>query len=160
MLFIIFWSKWYSRVIGQGISGPENFKKVQTKKLVKWTKSIWRKFFRSDYILALIFGNSFIFFYPLWLLLLTHTHTLFFCFCLHVCLFVYITVHKAENLEGHCGSVRHWSLIQWSLYVEETLWQKFTAIRMLLWSWWHWSRANTCSGTAAQSFCHQIAEVL
>ena len=132
----------------------------KTKNMVIWI----RIFFFDQSILALpehllLFKiNSFIFFYPCWLLLLTHTltHLIFFCFRIHVCLFVYITVHKAENLEGHSGSVRHWGLIQWSLYFEETLWQKFTAIRMLLRSWWHWSRANTCSGTAAAQFNHFV----
>ena len=42
-----------------------------------------------------------------------------------VCLF---PVHKTENVEGHCGSIRHWSFLEWSLYVEEALRQKFTAL--------------------------------
>ena len=60
-----------------------------------------------------------------------------------VCLF---PVHKTENVEGHCGSIRHWSFLEWSLYVEEALRQKFTALWMLLRSWGSRSRPYLSSG--------------
>lgn len=46
-------------------------------------------------------------------------------------------VHKTENLEGHCGSIGHWSLFERRVHLEETLWQKPFALRMLLRPGWH-----------------------
>ena len=57
-------------------------------------------------------------------------------------------VHKTENLEGHCGSIGHWRLLKRCLH-KETLRQKSTAVRVLLWPGRRWSRSYTRAGTVS-----------
>ena len=52
-------------------------------------------------------------------------------------------------MERYCSSIGHWRLIKWCLHFKETLRQKSTAVRVLLWPGRRWSRSNPRAGTVS-----------